>query len=357
VPGAVPVFEPDPSWPKPLPNHWVYGTDLGVGLDSRGHVWFLHGPSGSDGAVLAQAAAAQKGPAPPVLEFDGQGNVVQTWGGPGLGFSWPQAGSTKIAYPLVGMGGWAEHDLFVDYQDNVWVVGNGNVALKFTRTGKFILQLGELWKTGGSNDTKLLGNPTSGTVDPKTNEVYITDGYLNHRVIVFDAATGAYKRHWGAYGKRPDDHPIENFDPKGPPPQQFQPVHCVKIANDGLVYVCDRERNRIQVFRKDGTFVTEGFVAKDTPTTGPSGSVSDAAFSADPDQRYLYIGDHTNSKIWILRRSDLHVLGSFDSPGNHGIATDSKGNIYSSGPLNRAITPLGPRRYLFKGVSTIAKTP
>jgi DNA-binding beta-propeller fold protein YncE len=243
----------------------------------------------------------------------------------------------------------------VDDQGNVWIVGNGHVALKFTRAGKFLLQIGALWKTGGSNHTNLLGNPTSGTVDSKTNEVFVTDGYANRRVIVFDAANGAYKRHWGAYGKGPEDGPVETFDPNGTPPRQFQPVHCVKVANDGLVYVCDRERNRVQVFRKDGTFVSEGFIAKETRTTGPSGSVSQAAFSADPDQRFLYIGDHTNSKIWILRRSDLQVLDSFDSPGNHGIATDSKGNLYSSGPLNRSVRPRGPRRYLFKGVSSTRK--
>jgi DNA-binding beta-propeller fold protein YncE len=193
-------------------------------------------------------------------------------------------------------------------------------------------------------------------VDSKTNEVFISDGYANRRVIVFDAGTGAYKRHWGAYGRKPEDGPMEKFDPNGPPPRQFQPSHCVQIANDGLVYVCDRERNRIQVFRKDGTFVREGFVAKDTVTRGGAGAVGQAAFSRDPEQRYLYIGDHTNSRIWILSRSDLQVLGSFESPGTHGIATDSKGNLYTSGPIDRSITPNGPRRYLFKGVSTSAKS-
>jgi hypothetical protein len=351
APAGVPVFELDPSWPKPLPNHWVYGLALGVSVDSHGNVWFVHMPTGTDGAVLAEAALAQKGPAPPVLEFDREGNVVQAWGGPGFGYSWPQAGSPKVAYPAAGSGGWAEHDLFVDYQNNVWIVGNGHVALKFTPAGKFLLQLGELWKNGGSNDTRLLGNPTSGTVDQKTNEVYISDGYTNRRIIVFDGKTGAYKRHWGAYGKRPEDDPWEKFDPNKPPPRQLQPSHCVQIAKDGLVYVCDRERNRIQVFKKDGTFVKEAFVAKETDARGGGGgSVGQAAFSVDPEQRYLYIADHTNSKIWILRRSDLEVLSSFDTPGSHGFTTDSKGNLYTSGPINRKITPNGPRKYVFKGL-------
>jgi DNA-binding beta-propeller fold protein YncE len=251
------------------------------------------------------------------------------------------------------MGGWAEHDVFVDHEDNIWIAGNGHVVLKFNHTGRFQLQLGELWKTAGSNDPKLLGNPTSGTVDPSTNEVFIADGYANRRIIVFDARTGTYRRHWGAYGKRPVDGAVERFDPNGTPPQQFQPTHCVKIANDGLVYVCDRERNRIQVFRKNGSFLTEAFVAKNTATTGPSGAVSAIAFSADAEQRYVYVADHTNSKIWLLRRSDLFVLGSLDSPGNHGIATDSKGNLYTSGTLDRARVPLGPRRYTFKGVAAV----
>src|SRR5207253_1798015 len=141
------------------------------------------------------------------------------------------------------------------------------------------------------------------------------DGYVNRRVIVFDASTGAYKRHWGAYGKPPDDVPVQRrFDPSAPPPQNLYAVHCVHVSNDGLVYVCDRQRNRVQVFKTDGSFVTEVFVAKQTATTGPPyGSVNDVAFSADPMQTYLYVGDGTNSKIWILRRKDLQLLSSVDN--------------------------------------------
>ena len=351
--GAVPAFEVDTSMSKPLPNSWMLGSVTALAVDSRDHVWMLQNPAGGwpvgdpTGPVTGifehppsakEIEEAGKKPAPPVIEFDAEGNVVQAWGGPGEGYSWMETKATA-RFPASTP---AEHGLFVDHQDNVWVTGNGHVALKFSRSGKFLLQIGELWETKGSSDTKLLGGPTSLTVDPKTNEVFIADGYLNHRVIVFDAVTGAYKRHWGAYGKPAEDARPVAFDPQGTPPQQFYPVHCVRIAKDGLVYVCDRQRNRIQVFKTDGTFVTEGFVAKDTPTGGPPyGSVNDVAFSADPEQRYLYVGDGSNAKIWVLRRSDLQVLGSVPSLVNHSLAVDSKGNLYTvQGRLtNRQMSP------------------
>jgi DNA-binding beta-propeller fold protein YncE len=264
----------------------------------------------------------------------------------------------------------AEHGIWIDGRDNVWVTGNGHVALKFTRSGKFLLQIGELWKTNGNNDHRLLGNPTSLTVDPPANEVYIADGYDNNRVIVFDAETGAYKRHWGAYGKQTENGPVEKFDPAGPPPQRWNPTHCVRIARDGFVYVCDRGHNRFQVFRRDGTFVKEVFVAKDVPAThqfvrepaegyvprtGPgngTGSASSAGFSADPQERFLYIGGSTSyPRIFIFRRADLQLLGSFENGrGNHEIAVDSKGNIYTVDGYSR-----GPQRFLFQAVAA-AKT-
>jgi DNA-binding beta-propeller fold protein YncE len=290
--------------------------------------------------------AAGKRPAPPVVEFDPGGNVVQAWGGPAPGYSWMEG--TERTPP--------EHGMWIDHDDNVWVTGNGHVALKFTRPGKFLLQIGQLWKTGGSNDEKLLGNPTGLTIDPRTNEVYIADGYDNHRVIVFDAGTGAYKRHWGAYGKRPEDGPSQRFDPQGPPPPQWNPVHCARVSRDGLVYVCDRGRNRFHVFKTDGTFVQEVFVDRDKPAThrydraqeqyvpasGPgngTGSVSAAAFSADPDQRYLYIGGSTSyPRVYVFRRRDLQLLGSFETgAGNHEIAVDSKGNLYSVDGYSRKV--------------------
>jgi DNA-binding beta-propeller fold protein YncE len=287
-----------------------------------------------------------------VIEFDTEGNVVQAWGGPGAGYSWfAPANLGEKPYPAGENG---EHGIFVDDQ-HVWLTGSGDVVLKFTRAGKFVLQLGRFREVGGSNDTRLLGKPTDVSVDPKANEVFVADGYINRRVIVFDAVTGAYKRHWGAYGSKPNDEPPVNYDAAKPLPRQFLIVHCLRIANDGLVYVCDRQRNRVQVFQKDGTFVREVVVHKDAPAgagitvKGPTpvavkggfGSVNCVAFSADTDQRYLYVAG-AESKIVVLSRHDLKELGSFDTRGSHHIATDSKGSIYITG---RGM----PERFLLKG--------
>jgi DNA-binding beta-propeller fold protein YncE len=357
-PELAPVFQLDRSWPKPLPNSWALGFVASVAVDSKDHVWILHRPKQIDDALAADVAAGRKKLPPPVIEFDPQGNVVQSWGGPGPGYSWMEGIPQCPPGPVVPgckpfpVGSQAEHGIFVDHKDNVWVTGNGHVALKFTRAGKFLLQIGELGKTAGSNDTRFLGNPTDLAVYPKTNEVFIVDGYVNRRIIVFDADTGAYKRHWGAYGKRPDDGPTENYQPDKPIPQQFFASHGLGISKDGRVYVADRHRNRVQVFETDGTFVKEVFIARDSlagyglGANLGNGSTWRAGFSADPEQRYLYVPDSPNSQIWILRRSDLEILGSTYSRGNHHMAgADSKGNLYTTGSRS-------PRRLLFKGVPT-----
>ena len=248
-----------------------------------------------------------------------------------------------------------EHGIFVDDMDNVWLAGNGHIVLKFNRAGNLLMQIGELWKTNGSNDTRLLGNPTDVAVDPNTNEVFIADGYVNRRIIVFDSETGAYKRHWGAYGTRPEDGPIEIYDPSGSLPRQFYQVHGVGLAKDGLVYASDRQRNRVQVFRTDGTFVNEVHIPTEsipiqTEGTGAGGSTWRTGFSADPEQRFLYIADMENSKVWILRRGDLKMLGSFDSPRAHHMAgADSKGNLYTTAGRS-------PQKFLLKGEPTATTT-
>jgi hypothetical protein len=337
---AIPAFELDPAWPKPLPNNWMFGGAASIAVDSHDHVWVLHRPKTSIAA--AAIAAAGKQPAPPVIEFDAEGNVLQAWGGPGAGYSWME--ESTAPFPV---GSAAEHGIFVDHKDNIWVTGNGHVALKFTRAGKFLLQIGQLWKTGGSNDQTLLGNPTDMDVDPRTDELYVADGYVNHRVIVFDANTGAYKRHWGAYGNTPDDGPIATFDPEEPLPQQFYAVHCVRLASDGLVYVCDRQRDRIQVFSQDGRFVREVLIAQKTATAAGLGgagfgSVYRIGFSADQNQRYLYVADSSNAKVWILTRNSLQVIGSFDARGLHHLAgADSKGSLYTTGTMS-------PQRFRLK---------
>jgi DNA-binding beta-propeller fold protein YncE len=199
-----------------------------------------------------------------------------------------------------------------------------------------VLQIGHEGPSKGSNDTTRLGRPADTNVDPATNEIFVADGYGNHRVIVFDADTGAYKRHWGAYGRPPTDDKLPPYDPAAAVTQQFgNPVHCVKLAKDGLVYVCDRINNRIQVFHKDGSFVTEWFYVK---ATRGNGGVWDLAIWPDPQQSFLFNADGENNEVRILKRADGLVLGAFGRSGRqagqfhwvHNLAIDSKGDIYTT---------------------------
>jgi hypothetical protein len=378
-----PAFEVDPLWPKPLPNHWILGNTIGVSVDAQDHVWIIH-RAGSLEPKEVYATTNPPGasccvPAPPVLEFDQAGNLLHHWGGNGEGYEWPDS----------------NHGITVDYKGNVWIGGNGrgmaagaagaggrgargapqgaaanegqvgaaigyfhdSMIMKFTQDGKFLMQIGKVGASKGSNDVENLRLPAKIFVDKNTNEVYVADGYGNHRVIVFDADTGKYKRHWGAYGNKPDDTNLGPYNPDAPPAQQFRnPVHCAELSNDGLVYVCDRVNDRIQVFKKDGTFVREVFVSK---RTLGDGSVWDIAFSKDPQQKYLYLVDGANEKIYVMLRDSLEILTSFGDGGRqpgqfyavHSIATDSKGNIYTTE------TYRGQRvqRFLYKGLGTVTK--
>jgi DNA-binding beta-propeller fold protein YncE len=319
-----PSFAVDPFWPKPLPNNWIIGQVSGVTVDAQDHVWIVHRPSSltptDTGAAQDPPISACCVPAPPVIEFDQEGNVVQAWGGPASSATWPAS----------------EHGIFVDHADNVWIGGTSHVVLKFTRDGKQLLQIGAFDSTGGSGDTRLLGSPADIAVDPETNEVYIADGYGNRRIIVFDAETGAYRRHWGAYGMPPDDLELAPYDPAAPPHDFFRsPVHAVRLSHDGRVYVADRVNNRIQVFRRDGAFLTEGFIARSTLSMG---SVWDIAFSPDAAQTYMFVTDGTNDTVWILTREDLKIVGQFGRSGRyagqfhwvHSVAVDSQGNLYAT---------------------------
>jgi NHL repeat len=379
-----PTFEVDPLWPKPLPNHWILGNTIGVSVDAQDHVWIIHrGGSLEPKEVYATAnppAAACCVPAPPILEFDQAGTLMNHWGGNAPGVEWPDS----------------NHGITVDYKGNVWIGGNGrgmppggapagsargargaaqgaapneaqvggalgyfhdSMVMKFTQDGKLLMQIGKPGGSKGSNDVENLRLPAKIFVDKATNEVYVADGYGNHRVIVFDADTGKYKRHWGAYGNKPEDTNLGPYNPDAPPAQQFRnPVHCAELSVDGLVYVCDRVNDRIQVFKKDGTFVKEVFIAK---RTLGDGSVWDIAFSKDPQQRFLYLVDGANEKIYIMSRETLEILTSFGDGGRqpgqfyavHSIATDSKGNIYTTE------TYRGQRvqRFLYKGLATVTK--
>lgn len=324
----VPIFEVDPLWPNPLPNHWVLGSTIGISVDSRDHIWVIHRQSTIDAenelnVTHEPPSAVCCAPAPPVLEFDQDGNLVGSWGGPGDGYDWPSS----------------NHGITVDQMDNVWIGGNGpddGHILKFTRDGTFLLQLGRPGLGANSNDPENFGRVAEVSIAPDGDEVFVADGYLNRRVAVLDIQTGAMKRYWGAYGNTPDDAPVPPYRPEDPPAQQFRsPVHCAEISDDDLVYVCDRASNRIQVFMRDGSFVREAFVAAETLG---SGSAWDLAFSQDSAQRFLYLADGSNKKVHILDRESLEVLTTFGDGGRqpgqfigvHSIITDSQGNIYTT---------------------------
>ncbi len=322
-----PKFEVDPAFPKPMPNGWLMGMAIGIAVDAQDNVWVVHRP---DTLSAVEAAADENPPtakccrrAPPVLQFDKQGNLLKAWGGPGQGYEWPESG----------------HGIFIDHKGVVWIGGNGTNdahVLKFTQDGTFIAQYGNSGKTAGSNDTTNFGRVAKIFVDPGANEAYLADGYLNKRVAVIDADSGAFKRYWGAYGNKPDDTNLGPFNPDLPPVQQFRtPVHCSDLSVDGLLYVCDRPNNRIQVFTREGKFVKEAFIAR---RTLGDGSVWDVAFSKDPQQKYLYVADGKNARVYILLRDTLEIVSSFGDGGRqpgqffavHSIVTDSTGNIFTT---------------------------
>jgi len=378
----MPVFEVDATWPR-LPNNWVMGQVPGVAVDRRDHVWILHRPRTVADDLKGRVA-------PPVLEFDQDGKFLAAWGGTGTGFDWPDS----------------EHGIYVDYKDNVWIGGSSptsqsltrrsdDMLLKFTNAGRFLLQIGGPDKSGGNADTSSVNKPADAFVYPKTNELFVADGYGNRRTIVFDADTGAFKRMWGAFGNVPADAPAAPargaaapaalrgaapatgapaatrgaataagapargrgtaaaLETEGPGPQQFGgPVHSVKVSNDDLVYVADRPNRRVQVFTLEGKFVTQVFINRAGPS---SSSAAGITFSPDAQQQFMYVVEYGNSRIVVLDRKSLTVLYQFgsisakpgDFQGPHHAAVDSKGNMYvvEVVPGNRA------QRFAFKGLS------
>ena len=344
-PAQAPIFEVDPFWPKPLPNHWVLGSTIGLSVDAQDHVWILHRPQTVEDNFKAAEFTPPIGVcckvAPPVLEFDQAGNLVGSWGGPGSGYEWPES----------------NHGITVDSRGNVWIGGNGDKdtqILKFSRAGKFLLQLGQPGQHNGSNDLTNFWRPARIYEDAAASEVYIADGYGNRRVIVLDRETGAYKRHWGAYGSKPDDTPVPAYTPAAPPSKHFNTVHCAIVSRDGFVYVCDRVNDRVQVFRKDGTFVREAFFDKNTLR---SGSVWDMTFSRDPQQTFIYMANGVDEKVSIVLRSTLEVLTSFGDGGRqpgqffgvHNLDTDSQGNLYTT----ETYTGARVQRFRYKGLGPV----
>jgi DNA-binding beta-propeller fold protein YncE len=330
--GDLPSFRADPNWPRPLAEEnrvqLVFGQVAGIAVNERnGHVWVVHRPS----TLLPDEWNPKENrpythrcckSAPAVVEFDRDGKVVRGWTPTGSGFEWPKS----------------EHGIYIDPEGNVWLGGNANEdnqILKFTPEGKFLLQIGRAGKSEGSNSRTQLGRPAHMVISG--DELFVADGYGNRRLVVFDARTGAYKRHWGAYGTpTPIDDKLPNYDPNAPLSKSFgNPVHCVRVSNDNLVYVCDRQNNRIQVFSRDGQFKHEFRVEVQTLANG---SVWDMVLSHDAAQRYLYVADGANGRIYILRRSDGRELGSFGRTGRmpgefkwiHNVAIDRDGNLYTS---------------------------
>jgi DNA-binding beta-propeller fold protein YncE len=319
---GVPVFEVDRNWPK-LPNGWVMGHPAGVTVDRHGNIWLFQRPRTLDPATTNVA--------PPVLMFDPDGKFVKGWGGPSPAYDWPDN----------------EHGIYVDHKDRVWLTGSNpsaqvrryrrgdDMILIFTTEGKFIGQIGSRNMSRGNEDTDNFKGPSDLLVLPKTNELFVADGYFNRRVIVLDAETWAFKRMWGAFGNKPmllDAAPARSFD--GPGPQQFGIVHAIEISNDDLVYIGDRGNSRIQVFSLDGKYLKQAFVTRDAKSAMTTGGLS---FSPDPGQKFLYVADQGNHKVHILLRETLEEIGSFGGEGKapgqftapHQLATDLKGNLYT----------------------------
>ena len=355
-----PRFEVDPVWPKPLPNHWVMGNVIGVGVDARDHVFIVHRadtfePSGKETGLAQNPPTAECCiPAPPVIEFDPAGNVVSAWGGPPANkeYVWPTS----------------NHGIAVDDKGNIWIGGNGggNAAtgqgpdshiLKFTHDGKYLATIGVPGQPTNSAAMDHFGRVAKISFDVKAQEAYVADGYANHRVAVLDMGTGAIKRMWGAYANVPSDSNFGPYNPDAPLIKQFRtPVHCAEPSNDGFVYVCDRPNDRIQVFTKDGLFVKEKVIA---PRTLGDGSVWDIAWSKDKDQKYMFLADGKNERIYVMDRASLEIMTSFGDGGRqpgswfavHSIATDSKGNIFTTETYE------GKRvqKFSYKGIASVTK--
>ena len=335
----VPRFKVDPSWPKQLPNNWLMKGVPRITVDRQDRVWIV---TRGEEITEAEAGADQNPPTslcckkpPSVMAFDAQGNVVYAWG-------------SKESLPG-GLFNRRIRALILDGDGNVWIGGNdpGDTLLQFTPDGKFLRDFGHRGPAVPANQLKannqqtdyFVHSPANPTIDPEARELYLEDAAPNRRILVYNLDTGAFKRGWGGHGtplSEIDNGPILPFDLNGPPIKNFTPpIQCVKISRDGLVYVCNRGGDSIQVFTKQGKFLKEFFMHRMTAKGGTR--INDLAFSADPTQKYMYVSDPTNGMISILRRDNGVVVGSVGHYGHmagelqlvDGIAVDSKGNLYT----------------------------
>ena len=329
-----PEFEVDAAWPK-VPNGWVLGEVTSVSVDRNDHIWVLHVPQSVPADSRANAA-------PPVLEFDVDGNLLRSWGGGGDGKPW------------LGR----EHGIFVDADDYVWLGGRAgwprattpgvsdDMIMKFTMDGELVLQIGMSGASTGNLDTENVHQATDVFVDTERNEVYVADGYGNKRVIVFDSETGEYKRMWGAFGNPPPDTfeanrptPQPQTTPEGPP--EFGLPHAIKVSNDGIVYLADRINNRVQLFTREGEFLKQVRLTNEGSDVVPV--PAGFAFSPDPAQQFLYVVDSGPMRVVIFDRASMTQVGVVGSRGSnpgevdivHHMAVDSKGNLYTAEIVNQ----------------------
>jgi len=359
---GIPKFQVDPTWPH-VPNGWTLGQVSSAASDAQDNIWILQRP----GSVRPYQKAG-----PPVMEFDQAGNYIKGWGGPGDGYTWPQV----------------EHGIYVDYKGFVWIGGSGNSdqILKFTQDGKFVMQIGKSTQKKSNEDTTQLWRPADVFVYPKTNELFVADGYGNKRIIVFDADTGEFKRMWGAFGNTPEDSaapatgesaagaqrrpdpnrmPAKELPATDKGPAQFDTVHGVKVSNDGLVYVADRAGKRVQVFTVAGKYVDQIWIDRWCETIGQAcgngQTTASVAFSADPEQRFLYVASRSPARIWVYDRKALKPLYYFGSPGVapgqfyalHEMTTDFKGNLYATEVEDGRRV----QKFVFKGIVNAPVTP
>ncbi len=349
----IPKFLVQPGWPT-IPNGWTLGQVSDATVDKDNNIWIIQRPRTVKTGVKT---------GPPVMEFDQVGHYIKGWGGPGQGYPWPQV----------------EHGIYIDYRGYVWICGSGNndQVYKFTQNGKFLMQIGHATEEKSNHDTAQFFRPTAMSVYPPTNELFVSDGYANRRIIVFDADTGKFKRMWGAFGHAPDGPPpaperspttpdpnrtlATEFDPKDPGPPQFDTVHDVAISKDGLVYVGDRGGKRVQVFKADGTYIAQVWIDRwclqVTRTCGNGQTAGSVAFSADRQQRFLYVGSRSPARVLVFDRKTLKMITSFGRAGIgpaefddlHEITTDSSGNLYVCEVEDgRRI-----QRFVFKGIVTV----
>jgi len=329
---AMPMFEVDKGWPG-KPANMKFGDVSSIAIDDKDNAWVLTRPRTLKPEDKAMAA-------PPITIFDSTGKYIRGWGGDGPGYQWPER----------------EHGILIDSKGFVWVGGNScpenglpglrpvtdDQLLKFSQDGKFVLQIGKSSASKGNADTANLHRPADAQFVQAANELFVADGYGNHRVAVFDADSGKFKRMWGAFGNKPADADscavISYKEFKEPGPQQFSVVHAIRVSKDGIVYVADRENRRVQMFDSSGKFIKQLM-------RGDAIFARDLAFS--PDQRFLYVG--YDKGIAVVDAKSLEYVGTIQPPGilgaGHHIQTDSKGNLYI------AQTAAGMQRLLYKGMS------